>query len=226
MLLKTLCLLLLVSNLRASPLWQLSVTDGQPGCRTRYELTRLWRNNHDSHSYWMCSTLGEAAVSISCAPGTSFQDHWQTCVPSSSYEWTPAFNPPSSPDDDWMENSVTECPPCEPITEAPVTTLCPPCPEVTTICPPCPEVPTLCPPCPPEDNGNSEDTQTEGSVDTQDSSEETQSSFVCTEERLGTRWPSDSSDSYWECPGLMQEPFLINCPPGFEFNFVRQMCAV
>lgn len=211
MLLQILCLILCVSHCRANPVWQLSTSDGQPGCRTAYELSRLWRNNFEISLYWECTVIGRDADPRVCPPGTAFQDQWQTCVPMSTFEWTPPYDPPSRVGQPW---SVTECPPCDTTT----TTLCPPCPPedtttTTTVCPPClPE--TTCPPCP----------EPEEPV-TEDSTEVGGPGFICTAERLGIRWPGESSESYWECPGFMEQPFLISCPPGIQFNFTMQTCV-
>lgn len=112
--------------------WQVSTRDGQPGCRTRYEFTRFWRNNHQSGQYWECVSFGVPATIRNCPPATLFQDYWQTCVPETMYQWTPTYDAPSSPGDlvgpcqDWVENSVTECPPCV-VETTTTTTLCPPC---------------------------------------------------------------------------------------------------
>lgn len=109
-----LCLLFLSG---AHCLWQLSTGDGQPGCQTRYEMNRLWRNNLHPDMYWECRTLGEAAVGRRCAPSTFFLDHWQTCVPGSMYETTPTYDPPSSPE------SCVDCPPCGPEIQSTTTTV-------------------------------------------------------------------------------------------------------
>lgn len=100
-----LCLLFLGG---AHCLWQLSTGDGRPGCQTRYEMNRLWRNNLFLDLYWECTILGQAAVERRCAPSTFFLEHWQTCVPESMYESTPTYDPPSSPE------NCADCPPCEP----------------------------------------------------------------------------------------------------------------
>lgn len=110
--------LLCVLGLAQGLLWP--TTNGHPGCRTHYELTRLWRNNFRPELYWECTTLGVPAVSRNCAPETVFLEHWQTCVPLSKYEDTPFYEPPSRPED-----AVEICPPC------------PPC-ETTTVRPPAP----------------------------------------------------------------------------------------
>lgn len=188
----------------SSSLWQLSTTDGQPGCRTRYELNFLWRNNWLDNSYWECRTFGQPAVARACPPGTFFQQHWQTCVPESQYIRTPTFDPPSTPWDltspctapDTL-NTETECP-CASTTTISAT-------QTTTTTSASPTTTTLAP------------------ITTE---EVTPPPFVCSEERMGLRWAGDSNNTYWECYILNDDPFLISCPPGFVFNFGIQTCIL
>lgn len=122
-----LIVLLLVKGVVLFPQWRLSETDGQPGCRTEFELTRLWRHNFLPQQYFECIELGRAGVLRFCPPETIFQSSWQTCVPKTTFIYYPTYDPPSRPD--VLEHSVTECPPCETTPE-----------EITT-------TPTVCPPC-------------------------------------------------------------------------------
>ena len=184
-------------GLAQSPLWPMSITNGQPGCRTHYELTRLWRNNYRSELYWECTTLGVPAVSRNCAPGTAFLEHWQTCVPLSMYENTPTYDPPSRPED--------PVGPCEP---------CLPCETGTTVCP-----------CEPGTDSPTTTTTTT-TVTPETTTTTTPIPFICTEDRMGLRWAGDTENTYWECYGLYQDPFLISCPPGFVFSFQQQTCIV
>lgn len=200
----------------ATKLWPAASGDGQPGCRTRYEFTRLWSHNGDPALYYECAHLGRVASLRQCPPGTYFQHAWQTCVPKSAYEWTPPFNPPSSPHDnlDPCHLSVTECPPCEPPLR-PTTTVCPPCDsddntdpgEVSvTECPPC-YTTTLCPPCEEEDS-------------------ESHVPFECNEDRVGVRWrdPNGNERVYWMCVWAVGAPTRMECPLGTIFHFERQAC--
>lgn len=206
-LLLVLCCAITYSSGHAIRKWQVSTGDGQPGCRTRYEFTKLWRNNLERGQYWECVNIGQAAVARHCPPSTAFLDHWQTCVPDSMYEWTPPYDPPSSPGValnpcwDLAEtgdscNSTDPCC-CDPIT--PTTTV--PVISTTTM-------------------------MTTTTTTTQAQETTTQASFICTADRLGLRWSGPDSNTYWECYGLMEEPFLISCPPGFVFDFVRQTCTL
>lgn len=218
-----LCALLLflcvTPSVRAYPRrWKLSTTDGQPGCRTRYEFTRLWRHNLAPHQFWECTSFGTPAVVRECPPRTVFQDSWQTCVPEALFEWTPAYNPPSQPGDTFSpcqpfetEHSVTECPPC--------VTVCPPC-DTTTICPPVCVTTTLCPPCPDDGNGGGGGGGDEG-VDS--SSESNEIPFDCSPNRMGIRWEGSTPNSYWECSSIFGSPTVYTCTAG-TFNFVQQMC--
>lgn len=225
-------LLLLCVTANAYPRWQLSTTDGQPGCRTRYEFTRLWRNNLAPHQFWECTNFGVPAAVRECPPGTFFQDSWQTCVPEALFEWTPAYNPPSQPGDIFSpcqpfepEHSVTECPPC--VTVCPpceYTTICPPCVTTTTLCPPC-DTTTLCPPCPDDGNGGGGGGGDEGGDGnrSESSSESNEIPFDCSPERMGIRWQGPSDLSYWECSSIFGSPTLHTCTAG-AFSFVQQTC--
>lgn len=181
-------------------MWQLSTTDGQPGCRTRYELNRLWRHNVNPSIYWKCTRQGVAAVCTACPPSTFFLEHWQTCVPQSMYEWTPPYNPPSSPMDN--DDLCGVCPPCAPV--PPNTTFSPP--ETTSIVIETTTVPTT--------------------TEVVEIVTEAPTPFICGEERMGLRWPGETGNTYWECYILNEDPFLISCPPGFRFDFDQQTCIL
>lgn len=207
-----LCLIYLVHAIPKK--WQLSTGNGQPGCRTRYEFTKLWRNNHQPSMYWECVEVGQAAVSRDCPPETLFLDYWQTCVPGSRYEWTPPYDPPSSPGD-----TISPCLDNTGFTESPIcccnstdTTVIMPQTSTTTLSPP---TTTLSPP-----------TTTVIASTTTEAAEVTETPFICTADRMGLRWAGDTENTYWECYGLYEDPFLISCPPGFRFNFPLQTCVV
>lgn len=69
--------------------------DGRPGCQTRYEFRRLWRNNLVPDQYWECRRWNERAEVRYCPMATRFQDSWQTCIPITQWEWTPYIEPPT-----------------------------------------------------------------------------------------------------------------------------------
>jgi len=74
-----------------------SHTNGQPGCRTQMEFNRLWRNNWDPTRYWKCMQLNVAATQVICPMSTLFLDSAQCCVEVHLWNWTPPFDPPSTP---------------------------------------------------------------------------------------------------------------------------------
>lgn len=105
--------------------------DGQPGCATRYEFRRLWRNNLVPEQFWECRQWQEPAQVRYCPMATRFQDSWQTCVPNGQWQWTPYYDPPTRPGNftaDECEEVVlapNECQPTEPVsttTAVPMTT--------------------------------------------------------------------------------------------------------
>lgn len=71
--------------------------DGQPGCATRFEFRRLWRNNLVPEQYWECRQWQEPARVRYCPVATRFLDSWQTCVPYEQWLWTPYLEPPTRP---------------------------------------------------------------------------------------------------------------------------------
>lgn len=77
--------------------------DGRPGCATRYEFRRLWRNNLLPEQYWQCTQWQVPAQVRYCPVATRFQDAWQTCVPFKRWEWMPYFSPPTRPGDHFLE---------------------------------------------------------------------------------------------------------------------------
>ena len=108
--------------------WPPAEYNGMPGCNSRYEFRRLWRNNFIPEQYWECVSWGQPAASRNCPPATRFQDAWQTCVPYNQWEWTPYSDPPTKPCeqvnecDEWIgapkepEIPPWECPDVEPTT--------------------------------------------------------------------------------------------------------------
>ncbi|XP_055692557.1 salivary glue protein Sgs-3-like [Lutzomyia longipalpis] len=114
-------------------------SDGKPGCRTRYEFSRLWRHGEVNNVFWECTNWRQATAR-QCPKETFFNEWWQTCVPLQMWEETPFMEPPSSAYDDEDPCEVIdiepECPinpqptpkPTDPPTTAPVTS-----PESTTI---------------------------------------------------------------------------------------------
>ncbi|XP_059619047.1 uncharacterized protein LOC132263344 [Phlebotomus argentipes] len=118
--------------------------DGKPGCRTRYEFTRLWRHSTVNENFWECTNWREATPR-QCPKQTQFHEWWQTCVPAQMWDETPFRSPPTSAYDDEdaceplefepqcpLEPGPTEPTPEEPTTEEPSTDTTPDEPESTT----------------------------------------------------------------------------------------------
>lgn len=82
--------------------------DGQPGCATRFEFRRLWRNNLVPEQYWECTEWQRPARLRYCPVATRFQDAWQTCVPANKWEWMPFFDPPTRPGDEKYHEQCEE----------------------------------------------------------------------------------------------------------------------
>uniref|UniRef100_A0A7G3ATC8 Putative mucin-2-like bombus impatiens n=1 Tax=Lutzomyia longipalpis TaxID=7200 RepID=A0A7G3ATC8_LUTLO len=89
--------------------------DGRPGCMTRYEFKRFWRNRLDNSVFFNCTVWGESRV-IACPPGTLFQEAWQTCVPANRFQETPFYDPPTSAytSDETMCKEIIFPPQCKP----------------------------------------------------------------------------------------------------------------
>ncbi|XP_059607769.1 uncharacterized protein LOC132255672 [Phlebotomus argentipes] len=181
--------------------------DGQPGCRTRGEFGRLWRNHEDPTRYWECVAWAQGAEVRHCAPYTQFQEEWQTCVPEHLWQWSPPMSPPSRPTD-----TVNPCQPLD------LPTPCPPCPEdtTTTLCPPCPEQPPEEPPpdnqlCvgPPPSNGGLSCTVPVCSAD---------------EFNRNVLFPSRTATQFYQCAGIGL-PVARACAPGTCFDFAQQVCV-
>uniref|UniRef100_A0A1B0EXB9 Uncharacterized protein n=1 Tax=Lutzomyia longipalpis TaxID=7200 RepID=A0A1B0EXB9_LUTLO len=114
-------------------------SDGKPGCRTRYEFSRLWRHGEVNNVFWECTNWRQATAR-QCPKETFFNEWWQTCVPLQMWEETPFMEPPSSAYDDEDPCEVIdiepECPidpqptpkPTDLPTTAPITS-----PESTTV---------------------------------------------------------------------------------------------
>lgn len=203
---------LCIWQVQAVEKWTYSGTDGQPGCRSRFEFTKFFRHNINSNEFWECVRWDQPAQVRTCPPFTFFQDSWQTCVAERVFEWTPRIDPPTSALD-----NIQACEPVmQDVTEFPP---CPECPDCST-CGPCNETPdpeTECPPC-----QEIEETTTEGAglppvSDTP--------IFTCTSERMGTLWPNvDNPFSYYRCDALHTLPSEIPCHQGTRFVFAAQIC--
>ncbi|XP_055705685.1 peritrophin-55-like [Phlebotomus papatasi] len=191
--------------------------DGQPGCRTRREFGRFWRNHEDPTRYWECVAWAQGAESRNCPPFTQFQEEWQTCVPEHLWQWSPPLSPPSRPTD-----TVNPCEPLDLPTPCPpgqTTTPCPPCPpegETTTLCPPCPDVPPEEPPpgepqCvgPPPITGGLSCNVPACTID---------------EFNRNVLFPSLTPTQFYQCAGV-GFPVVMPCSPGTCFQFEQQVCV-
>ncbi|GAB0090089.1 hypothetical protein DMENIID0001_047650 [Sergentomyia squamirostris] len=193
--------------------------DGQPGCRTRREFGRFWRNHEDPSRYWECTAWATGAEVRHCPQFTRFQEEWQTCVPEHLWNWSPPLSPPSRPGD-----AVN---PCEPLD---LSTPCPPN-GGPTPCPPCPDETTtvVCPPCPPEDPGTPENPPPEEAVcwgppPANGGLSCTAPSCSFDEMNRNLLFPSRTPTQFFRCAGV-GFPVIINCAPGTCFDFVQQVCV-
>ncbi|XP_055693627.1 uncharacterized protein LOC129796010 [Lutzomyia longipalpis] len=191
--------------------------DGQPGCRTRREFGRFWRNHQDPSRYWECTAWAVGAEVRHCPQYTQFQEEWQTCVPEHMWQWSPPMSPPSRPTD-----TVNPCEPLDLPAPCP-TTPCPPCPPdgttTTTACPPCPPDPETPPEEPPPDNGLCfGPPPANGGLSCLPP--------TCTADEMARNllFPSRTPTRFYRCAGI-GFPVTIECAPGTCFHFAHQVCV-
>ncbi|XP_018785622.1 PREDICTED: uncharacterized protein LOC108966924 [Bactrocera latifrons] len=68
--------------------------NGQPNCTTQEEIDiRIFRNNWDPTSYWICEELNEPAILGRCPEQMAYLDSVKDCVSWDDWQWEQPADP-------------------------------------------------------------------------------------------------------------------------------------